>query len=64
MKDARKRDIILSKMSRKSVALASHIYFLKFLCKDGMLSSRHMMSLNYVKKTQDFTRLFAIRFLK
>ena len=50
MKDARKRDIIFSKMSRKSVALASHIYILKFLCKDGMLSSRHMMSLKYVKK--------------
>ena len=34
------------------------------LCKEWLLSSCHVMSLNYVKKTKDFTILFAIGLLK
>ena len=38
-------------------------FFFNF-CVEWLLSSCHVMSLNYTKKVQDFTRLFAFGFLK
>ena len=58
----KKGHALFPQMSRKSMALAS-LFFFNF-CVEWLLSSCHVMSLNYTKKAQDFTRLFAFGFLK